>query len=198
MLAAAKASLTSISSAPHGLSYLQQESPMPLDAGTGQSKQFKTRSKQAARGQDAIKLLKTDHDDVADLFGQYEKVKNRDESKKADLIDQICTALSLHAQIEEEIFYPAARNALEEDGEELLDEAEVEHGSIKSLVEQLEIMSPDDELCNATVKVLSEYVEHHVKEEEGKIFPMLKKTDLDLDALGEELSERKAELMAER
>ena len=171
---------------------------MPLDAGTGQSKQFKTRSKQAARGQDAIKLLKTDHDDVADLFGQYEKVKNRDESKKADLIDQICTALSLHAQIEEEIFYPAARNALEEDGEELLDEAEVEHGSIKSLVEQLEIMSPDDELCNSTVKVLSEYVEHHVKEEEGKIFPMLKKTDLDLDALGEELSERKAELMAER
>ncbi len=97
---------------------------MPLDAGTGQSKQFKTRSKQAARGQDAIKLLKTDHDDVADLFGQYEKVKNRDESKKADLIDQICTALSSHAQIEEEIFYPAARNALEEDGEELLDEAE--------------------------------------------------------------------------
>jgi hemerythrin superfamily protein len=171
---------------------------MPLGAGTSQSKQSKTRSKQAAKGQDAIKLLKTDHDDVATLFKQYEKIKDNDESKKADLIDQICTALSVHAQIEEEIFYPAARNALEEDGEDILDEAEVEHGSIKSLVEQLEIMSPDDELCDATVKVLKEYVEHHVREEEGEMFPKLRKTDLDLDALGEELAERKAQLLAEK
>jgi hemerythrin superfamily protein len=171
---------------------------MPLGAGTSQSKQSKPRSKQAAKGQDAIKLLKTDHDDVATLFKQYEKIKDNDESKKADLIDQICTALSVHAQIEEEIFYPAARNALEEDGEDILDEAEVEHGSIKSLVEQLEIMSPDDELCDATVKVLKEYVEHHVREEEGEMFPKLRKTDLDLDALGEELAERKAQLLAEK
>jgi len=171
---------------------------MPLGAGTNQSKQSKTRSKHATKGQDAMKLLKTDHEEVAKMFEEYERVKDRDESKKTDLIDRICTALSAHAQIEEEIFYPAARNALEEDGEELLDEAEVEHGSIKSLVAQLEIMSPDDELCDATVKVLSEYVDHHVKEEEGELFPKLKKTDLDLDGLGEELAEHKAQLPAER
>ena len=171
---------------------------MPLGAGTNQSKQSKTRSKHATKGQDAMKLLKTDHEEVAKMFEEYERVKDRDESKKTDLIDRICTALSAHAQIEEEIFYPAARNALEEDGEELLDEAEVEHGSIKSLIAQLEIMSPDDELCDATVKVLSEYVDHHVKEEEGELFPKLKKTDLDLDGLGEELAEHKAQLPAER
>jgi len=168
---------------------------MPIGLGTGQSKQAKARAKGSAKGQDAIKLLKADHEEVTRLFEQYEKVKERDEQKKSDLIDQICTALTIHAQIEEEIFYPAARNALEEDGEDVLDEAEVEHGTIKALVEQLENTQPDDELCDAKVKVLSEYVKHHVKEEEGEIFPKIKKSDADLDALGEELAERKKELI---
>jgi hemerythrin superfamily protein len=167
---------------------------MPVGAGTGQAKLTKIKSGRS-KGQDAIKLLKADHDEVEALFAQYEKQKKKSGSGKPELIDKICTALTVHAQIEEEIFYPAARNALEEDGEELLDEAEVEHASIKSLVEQLDIMSWDDELCDARVKVLSEYVKHHVKEEETEMFPKIKKADLDLGALGMELAERKAELM---
>jgi len=170
---------------------------MPISPGTGHAKASKARAKQSGKTQDALKLLKTDHDAVENLFEQYERLKDKDESKKEDLIGQICTALSVHAQLEEEIFYPAARNALEEAGEDLLDEAEVEHGSIKSLVEQLETMSADDELCDAKVKVLSEYVKHHVKEEETELFPKVKKSSLDLEAVGEEMAERKSELMAE-
>ena len=166
---------------------------MPV-AGTGQAKQTKARSARA-KAQDAIKLLKADHDEVEALFAQYEKQKKKNGGQKYDLIDRICTALTVHAQIEEEIFYPAARDALDDDGDELLDEAEVERSSIKSLIQQLEAMVPNDELCDAKVKVLSEYVKHHVKEEEGELFPKVKKTDLDLDALGVELAERKAELM---
>jgi hemerythrin superfamily protein len=169
---------------------------MPVGAGAGQAKQTKTRGGRSET-QDAIQLLKADHDEVEALFARYEKQKKKDGSEKPELIDKICTALTVHARIEEEIFYPAARNALEDEGEELLDEAEVEHGSIKSLVEQLEAMSSDDELCDAKVKVLSEYVKHHVKEEEGELFPKIKKSDIDLDVLGTELAERKAELMAE-
>jgi hemerythrin superfamily protein len=173
---------------------------MPL--GQGQSKQNKSKSTRSTKSQDttkqdAIKLLKSDHDEVEELFAQYEKQKNKNGSTKGDLIDKICTALTVHAQIEEEIFYPTVREALEDEGEELLDEAEVEHSSIKSLVEQLESTSPDDELCDAKVKVLSEYVKHHVKEEEGELFPKIKKTDLDLNELGAELTERKNELMAD-
>ena len=169
---------------------------MPLDTGTGQPKASKASAK-SAKGQDALKLLKTDHGEVEKLFQQYERLKETDDSKKEDLIEQICTALTVHAQIEEEIFYPAARNALEDDGEDMLDEAEVEHASIKSLIEQLETMSPDDELCDAKVKVLSEYVKHHVKEEEDEMFPKVKKSALDLEALGEEMVERKNQLMAD-
>ena len=169
---------------------------MPVGAGTGQAKQTKARSARA-KTQDAIKLLKADHDEVEALFAQYEKQKKKDGGQKSDLIEKICTALTVHAQIEEEIFYPAARDALDESGDELLDEAEVEHSSLKSLIEQLESMVPGDELGDAKVKVLSEYVKHHVKEEEGEIFPKVKKTDLDRDALGMEVAERKGELMTD-
>ena len=104
----------------------------------------------------------------------------------------------MHAEIEEEIFYPAAHDALaEEDGEDLLDEAEVEHASIKSLVEQLQDSDPDDDLYDAKVKVLCEYVTHHVKEEETEMFPKVRKTNIDLEELGAELMERKQELMEE-
>ena len=167
---------------------------MPLGASTGQAKRTKS---SGAKAQDAIKLLKADHDEVEQLFAQYEKQKDKNGGQKGELIEKICTALTVHAQIEEDIFYPAARHALDEGGDDLLDEAEVEHASIKSLVEQLQAMGAEDELCDAKVKVLSEYVKHHVKEEEGEMFPKVKKTDLDLDALGSELAERKSELMAE-
>jgi hemerythrin superfamily protein len=169
---------------------------MPTGASTGHARQTKARTSRT-KTQDAIKLLKADHDEVDALFAQYEKQKKKDGGQKSDLIEKICAALTVHAQIEEEIFYPAARDALDENGDDLLDEAEVEHSSIKSLVEQLQAMVPNDELCDAKVKVLSEYVKHHVKEEEGELFPKVKKTDLDLDALGIELAERKAELMAD-
>ena len=146
--------------------------------------------------EDAIKLLMKDHREVEVLFKQFAEAKG-DDAEKADIVAQICEALSTHAEIEEEIFYPAARDALSEKGENLLDEAEVEHASIKSLVAQLEDAEPDEELYDAKVKVLTEYVKHHVKEEEGELFPKVKKTDLDLAQLGAEMFERKTELMGE-
>ena len=174
---------------------------MPIGTSTSQSKQergskMRSPSKSQAKQQDAIKLLMTDHDEVETLFKQFQKAKN-DGASKADIVEQICKALTVHAEIEEEIFYPATRDALAEKGEDLLDEAEVEHASIKSLVEQLQDADPDDELFDAKVKVLCEYVNHHVKEEEGEMFPRIKKTGLDLEELGAELMELKQELMGE-
>src|ERR1700704_2419474 len=174
---------------------------MPTGTSTSQSKQergSKTRSSSKNQAkQDAITLLMSDHDEVEELFNQFQKAK-KNGGDRADIVEQICKALTVHAEIEEEIFYPAARDALaEEDGEDLLDEAEVEHASIKSLVEQLQDSDPDDDLYDAKVKVLCEYVTHHVKEEEGEMFPKVKKTDLNLEELGTKLMERKQELMEE-
>jgi len=169
---------------------------MPLSVGGSQNKQTRTKTR-PGKQQNAIDLLKSDHQEVNKLFGQFEKSTDGS-AQKADIVEKICKALKVHAEIEEEIFYPAARGALEEDDEVVMDEAEVEHSSIKSLVEQLEDAHPGDELFDAKVKVLCEYVTHHVKEEEGQMFPKVKKTDLDLDDLGQELAARKAELMAEQ
>jgi hemerythrin superfamily protein len=170
---------------------------MPTGTNVSQSKQGQTSKKTQNKPQDAIKLLTADHEEVKALFKQFQKMKDG-AAQKADIVEQICKALTVHAEIEEEIFYPAARDALaEKDGEDTLDEAEVEHASIKSLVEQLQDADPDDELYDAKVKVLCEYVTHHVKEEEGEMFPKIKKTELDLDDLGAELMERKQELMGE-
>jgi len=166
--------------------------PTPRDE-TGQKAKS---AKQAAKPEDAIRLLMTDHREVEALFKKFESVKD-DDSVKADIVAQICEALSVHAEIEEEIFYPAVREALNEKGEDMVDEAEVEHESIKSLVEWLEDAEPDDEHYDAKVKVLTEYVKHHVKEEENELFPAVKKTDLDLDNLGAEMFERKTELMGD-
>jgi hemerythrin superfamily protein len=156
----------------------------------------RTKSAKAEKPEDAIKLLTTDHREVDALFKRFEDAKE-DDSLKADIVAEICDALSVHAEIEEEIFYPAAREALDKQGNDLLDEAEVEHTSIKNLVEELEDADPDDNLYDAKVKVLMEYVKHHVKEEEGEIFPKVKKSDLDLDQLGAQMFERKTELMDE-
>jgi len=144
----------------------------------------------------AIELLKRDHDDVDKLFSQYEDIKDGDgDAEKELLVAQICDALTVHAQIEEELFYPAARSALDQDeGKDLLDEAAVEHQTLKDLIGRLEAAPTDDPLYDAGVKVLSEYVKHHVKEEENELFPKCKSAQMDLDALGAQLADRKTEL----
>jgi hypothetical protein len=141
---------------------------------------------------DAIALLKADHRKVEELFEKYETAR----SKKADIAKQICMELTIHTIIEEEIFYRACRGAVEDDE---LDEAQVEHDGAKVLIAELEEGSPEDEYYDAKVKVLSEEIRHHVKEEEkpGGIFSQAKKEDLDLKALGEQLQVRKDELVAQ-
>jgi len=152
----------------------------------------RTRSR-SSRGPNAIDMLTEDHAKVRKMFKQFEKVKEGDDAEKAELVRQICAELSVHAQIEEEIFYPAAREAIDE--ADLLDEAEVEHASVKQLIADLEGMQPGDELYDAKVTVLGEYVEHHVKEEEKQIFPKVKKAKLDMEEMAEQVQARKSELM---
>lgn len=147
----------------------------------------------ATRPKDAIGLLKEDHRQVREWFAQYEK--SEQDGAKQKLATQICKALTVHAQIEEEIFYPAAYDALDQEGDDLLDEATVEHASAKALIAEIEAMSPGDPLYDAKVKVLGEYVDHHVKEEEGELFPECRDAGMDLKALGEAMATRKAELM---
>ena len=142
-------------------------------------------------GQHATALLTEDHKAVKKLFKEFEKAE--EDAQKDKLVKQICKELSVHAQIEEEIFYPAARPAIKE--QDLLDEAEEEHGGIKAVVEELKGMKPGDEHYDAKVKVLSEYVEHHVKEEQDELFPKIKKADIDTAELGAQLQERKQELL---
>ena len=146
---------------------------------------------------DAIDLLKADHKEVKALFEQYKAlVENEEiEEERQAVAQQICLLLTVHATAEEEIFYPAARAAIAD--ADLLDEAEVEHASAKDLIAQIEAMSPDDALYDAKVIVLGEYIDHHVKEEEGEMFPKCRKSDMDLVALGEAIEARKAELMDE-
>ena len=145
---------------------------------------------------DALSLLRADHARVVDLFEQFAAMKDDvDEQEKDALVARICGELIVHTAIEEELFYPEAREAM--DAEDLFDEATVEHASAKDLIAQLGEMEPDDELYDAKVKVLGEYVKHHVAEEENQMFPRLLETGLDLDALGARLAERKTELMDE-
>jgi hemerythrin superfamily protein len=145
--------------------------------------------------QDAIALLIADHREVSEMFQQFEELGDRAKASKKKLVDKITTALKLHTQIEEEIFYPAVREASDE-LEDKVDEAVVEHASAKDLIAQLDEMDPDDELYDAKVKVLSEQIEHHVEEEEKDMFPKVKKMGLDLAALGQEMAARKDELAA--
>jgi len=114
--------------------------------------------------------------------------------KKAALVAQICTELTVHAQLEEEIFYPAVKAALHDD--ELVPEATVEHATLKDLIAQVTDIEPDGEDYDAKVKVMSEYVKHHVKEEQNEMFPKAQKTGLDMVALKDEMTERKEELLA--
>ena len=140
---------------------------------------------------DAIALLKADHEAVSQLFADYEKTRSVP-NKKA-LVAQICTALSVHAQIEEEIFYPAVKAALKD--KLLVPEASVEHAGVKDLIAQLKGVEPDGEMYDARVKVLSEYVKHHVKEEQNEMFPKAKASSLDIVELGARMAARKDDLM---
>lgn len=148
----------------------------------------------AAKKMDAVALLKADHRKVEDLFERFEKAK--DFQRKKALATEICTELTVHAMIEEEIFYPACRDAVEE---ELRTESYVEHDGAKVLIAELEASDPDNEFYDAKMKVLSEQIKHHVKEEEKPgegFFAQARQGDVDMDALGEQLAARKAELLS--
>ena len=150
----------------------------------------KSRSKNAT----AIDLLKEDHNKVKRAFKEFEKMDRSDTETCRQLIRTVCEDLRVHTTLEEELFYPAVREAIED--EDIMNEAAVEHETAKMLIDQLENMDADDPNYYATFSVLGEYVMHHVKEEEGEMFPQAKKAEgLDLDALGEEMRARKEELV---
>lgn len=150
----------------------------------------------AMKAKDAIALLRADHKEVSELFDEFEKTRSR--TRKKELATQICNELTVHAQIEEEIFYPAAKQALKD--KDLVAEAIVEHATLKDLISQIEAddEDADSEMYDAKVKVLSEYVKHHVAEEQNEMFPQVKATHLDLVELGAQLAARKEELLAQK
>ena len=154
----------------------------------------KTAAKKTATApaKDAVTMLRADHKKVSGLFAEFDKA--RATTKKRALVAQICAELSVHAQVEEEIFYPAVKAALKDHA--LIPEAVVEQATMKALIGQVEGVEPDGEMYDAKVKVLAEYVKHHVKEEHTEMFPRAKATRLDLMALGAQMAARKSELLA--
>ena len=155
------------------------------------------RRETGGKREDAIALLTEDHKEVKKLFKEFEKLKEDEgsDAEKEEIAEKICEALKAHATVEEEIFYPAVREATGED--DLMDEAEVEHASAKDLIAQIEASGPGDELWEAKVTVLGEYIDHHVKEEQDEMFPKARKARIDLMKLGAEIAERKLALETE-
>ena len=143
----------------------------------------------------AIEMLEADHRKVEQMFDQYEDEKESGEDTKRQLAERICMELKVHTQIEEELFYPWVRENAEES--DLVEEAQVEHQSAKDLIAQIEGASEIDETFDAKVKVLGEYVKHHVQEEENEMFPQVQSMQEELDELGQEMTARKVELMEE-
>ncbi len=160
------------------------------------SKPAATRSRGSggAQSQDAIALLKADHRQVEGWFAEFEKA--RSSQRKLELARNICNALKVHTTIEEEIFYPAFLDATED--KDTHHEAEIEHAGAKNLIAEIEASGPDDDYYDSRVKVLSEMIKHHVKEEEqaGGMFAEARQSDMDLKALGEALRARKEQLMS--
>ncbi len=145
---------------------------------------------------DAIKLLIEDHDNVKKMFKEYEKLAKKDDMNgKEELATQICKELTVHAQLEEEIFYPAVREGIDDD--DLMNEAMVEHAEAKGLIAQIQSMSASDEIYDATVTVLGENINHHIEEEQKEMFPKVQKLNLDLEELGLEMTKRKAALIGD-
>ena len=143
---------------------------------------------------DALELLRADHDKVKALFREFESLKGNDDEdeRKSELVDEICYELTIHSMIEEEIFYPVLRSAIDDD--EMMDEADVEHAGARELISQLEVMYPGDDHFDATVTVLGEEVAHHIEKEEGDMFEAARAAGIDLEDLAEQLTARKEEL----
>ena len=153
---------------------------------------IQTETKTHAREKSALDLLKADHQSVMELFSEYEET--RTEAKKQKLATEICDALTVHTQGEEELFYPEAQAALKDKG--MILEASVEHSVAKELIAQIEGGGQDSETRDAMIKVLSEYVAHHIKEEQGEIFRAVRQTSIDLQDLGNRMKERFESLRA--
>lgn len=153
-------------------------------------------SKAPARKNDAVDLLDADHIAVKKMFTEFKKLSEEDapaDERKA-LAEKICMELTVHAEIEEQLFYPAARDAINDD--DLLNEAEVEHASAKDLIAQITAMDAEEELFDAKVIVLGEYIDHHVEEERNEMFPKVRKSDIDLKGMVADLKALKEELLA--
>jgi len=152
------------------------------------------KTKAGSDAKDAISILTEDHKNVKKMFSDFEKLMNSDDKQeeKGALVEKICEELTIHTQIEEEVFYPAVRAAIDDD--DLMDEADVEHTGAKELIAQLEEMEPGDDHYDAKVTVLGENIDHHVKEEQEEMFPKAKKAKVDLAALGGLMLERRQEL----
>jgi hypothetical protein len=147
-------------------------------------------------GEDAVSLLTADHLKVQDLFKQFEELKDVEDGpameEKQRIATEVCLELTMHMTLEEEIFYPAVRAMTDED--DLMNESEIEHQGVKALIDELGAMGAEDEMFNARVKVLSDYVDHHIKQEHAETFRKARDADLDLIALGQQLMSRKREL----
>ena len=143
----------------------------------------------------ALQLLSSDHRKVEELFREFEDLKDAEDASRIAVAQKICAELTVHAQLEEELIYPWIRENIDET--DMIAEAEVEHASLKQLVAEIEPVGEPDEAFDAKVKVLSEYVKHHVKEEENEIFPEVADEQEELDELGQELAARKAEIQSE-
>jgi hemerythrin-like domain-containing protein len=165
---------------------------MPTNVRTKARRATQRKSRSGSTPGSAITLLKQDHREVENFFEQYEDLDNS--RAKAELARKICNALKVHTQIEEEIFYPAARKATGD--EDLLDEALVEHAGAKHLISEIESMKVGDDLYDAKIRVLGEQIKHHVKEEEEELFPEIENSEMDVAAVGNQLADRKAKLMA--
>jgi hemerythrin superfamily protein len=161
---------------------------------TSHSTDKSTKPRSGGGADDAISLLSADHDKVKALFDQYEELGERAHAGKQKLAVQICMELIKHTTIEEDIFYPAVRNA-DPDNQDAIDEAIVEHSAAKDLINQLLAMDSGEELFDAKMKVLSEQIHHHIEEEESEVFPKARKSDLDLEELGQQMAQRKKEVI---
>jgi hemerythrin superfamily protein len=143
----------------------------------------------------ALDLLTTDHRKVEDLFERFESMKEAGDSSRIAIAQRICSELTVHMQVEEDLFYPWLRENLEDT--DRVAEADVEHATVKGLVAEILPVGEPDEAYDAKVKVLAEYIKHHVKEEEKEIFPEVADQEEELDELGQEMAARKVEVMAE-
>jgi hemerythrin superfamily protein len=161
---------------------------------SAQRRSRSTRPRQSSSSPEAFTLLKSDHREVDALLKQFERARR---NAKSAIAERICTALTVHAQIEEEIFYPAAREVLRAADQDLIEEADVEHASLKNLIRQIQGRASSDDSYTAKVTVLGEYTKHHVKEEESELFPKLRKSRFDAKDVGQRLAARKGELMAQ-